>query len=1091
MKQTIRCLLCLLVSALMFGVSAFAQVTTSGLNGRVSDESGAPVVGAAVVATHTESGTKYAAVSNEQGRFVINGMRAGGPYSVEVSCLGFQTVTYTDIKLQLAESFSLNASLKEDKLMLGEAIVIATPASKFSSEKTGAATNISRSQIDELPNINRNLTEVAKLSPYGGNGMSFSGSDGRSTNFTVDGANFNNNFGLTDALPGGNPISVDAIEEIQVVIAPFDVRQTNFIGGGLNAITKSGTNTFKGSAFVYHNNEFMRGNTNYKREEFGDRDKERVTTYGFTLGGPIVKNKLFFFVNFEREVSPSEVNLWRASADGKANPDQYVSRVKIEDMEKVKNHLLENYGYDPGSYTNFPATETNTKVLARIDWNITDAHHLAVRYNYTLDRGWVATNKQSSDAARRATQPRFSQYGMAFSNSLYSQDQSVHTVSVDLNSRFSNDLSNQFLFTYTKEFSGRGSTSDKFPFIDILDGDDYAAGKQMPYISAGYELFTWNNGVNNDVVNLKDDITYFVGNHKITAGINYEYQMADNSYMRNGTGYYRYASLDDFLNQAAPETVCINYGYDGEEKPAARVRFHQLGIYAQDEWSPVENFKLTYGLRLDGLFFDNKDIMTNNAIKALDYNGYSIDTGKWPTSNILVSPRIGFSWDVLNDKSLKVRGGTGIFTGRIPLVFFTNMPTNSGMVQNKVIITTDAKGQADLLLANFAGKMITDTKEMVNKLNSLNPVKYPLTMSPEQGVVSEQIQAVDPDFKMPSVWKTSIAIDYQFPVSFPFSITGEFIYNKKINDVMLTNVNVKDVEGFPRFTGIDNRHIYPSSSEAKYTDVDAFVLTNTNKGYGYIANVMLKMQPLKCLSLTASYTHTVNKEISGMPGSDASSAFTYIPSIEGPNNLTLHNSTYATPDRFFANLTYHDKGDNHYTVFYETWRGGYNYSYMYAQDLNNDGYAYDLIYIPANKEDILWASPKDADNFFAFMNQDKYLSSHKGQYAEAYSVYSPWTHKVNFRYAHDFKFKIGKSVNVLQLNLDFNNVLNLFHPSLGVSKIMNTELNSGRVLSVDHINENGQPVFKSNVSAATPTWLPYSSIGQCWSCQFGIKYIFN
>ncbi|MGN0190225.1 MAG: carboxypeptidase regulatory-like domain-containing protein, partial [Candidatus Cryptobacteroides sp.] len=283
MKQTIRCLLCLLVSALMFGVSAFAQVTTSGLNGRVSDESGAPVVGAAVVATHTESGTKYAAVSNEQGRFVINGMRAGGPYSVEVSCLGFQTVTYTDIKLQLAESFSLNASLKEDKLMLGEAIVIATPASKFSSEKTGAATNISRSQIDELPNISRNLTEVAKLSPYGGNGMSFSGSDGRSTNFTVDGANFNNNFGLSDALPGGNPISVDAIEEIQVVIAPFDVRQTNFIGGGMNAITKSGTNTFKGSAFVYHNNEFLRGNTNYKKEEIGDRAKDRNTTYGFTL----------------------------------------------------------------------------------------------------------------------------------------------------------------------------------------------------------------------------------------------------------------------------------------------------------------------------------------------------------------------------------------------------------------------------------------------------------------------------------------------------------------------------------------------------------------------------------------------------------------------------------------------------------------------------------------------------------------------------------------------------------------------------------------------------------------------------------------
>lgn len=1088
MKQTIRCLLCLLVSALMFGVSAFAQVTTSGLNGRVSDESGAPVVGAAVVATHTESGTKYAAVSNEQGRFVINGMRAGGPYSVEVSCLGFQTVTYTDIKLQLAESFSLNASLKEDKLMLGEAIVIATPASKFSSEKTGAATNISRSEINALPTVSRSITDVTRLSPYGGNGMSFAGTDGRTANFTVDGANFNNNFGLNDDLPGGgNPISIDAIEELQVVISPYDVRQTDFIGGGVNAVTKSGTNTFKGSAYVYHRNENMRGNKAAGVEIPTARDKDRQTIYGVTLGGPIVKNKLFFFVNAEYVSTPSSAVSWRASSDGVGNSDKGLSYTSIADMERVAEHVKTKYGYDPGSFTSFPSDESNIKVLARLDWNINDNNRLAVRYNFTKNVSWSAPSGTSMDGGTASSFSRTSLYSMPFSNAMYSKNQYVHSVSVDLNTRINDNLSNQFLVTFSKLDDIRGSNSDEFPFIDIQDG----TGTNTQYMALGYELFTWKNAVHNNIFNVKDDVVYYAGNHKLTAGINYEYQMADNSYMRNGTGYYRYASLDDFLNQAAPETVCITYGYDGEEKPAARVRFHQLGIYAQDEWSPVENFKLTYGLRLDGLFFDNKDLMTNNAIKALDYNGYSIDTGKWPTSNILVSPRIGFSWDVFNDKSLKVRGGTGIFTGRIPLVFFTNMPTNSGMVQNKVIITTDAKGVADPLLAQFAGKMITNTQELVSKLNTLDPVKYPLSMSPEQGVVSGQIQAVDPDFKMPSIWKSSIAVDYQFPVSFPFSITGEFIYNKKINDVMLKNVNAKDVEGFPRFAGIDNRHIYPSSSEAKYTDVDAFVLTNTNKGYGYIANVMLKMQPIKCLSLTASYTHTVNKEISGMPGSDASSAFTYIPSIEGPNNLTLHNSTYVTPDRFFANVTYHDKGDNHYTLFYETWRGGYNYSYMYAQDLNNDGYAYDLIYIPANKEDILWASPKDADNFFAFMNQDKYLSSHKGQYAEAYSVYSPWTHKVNFRYAHDFKFKIGKSVNVLQLNLDFNNVLNLFHPSLGVSKIMNPELNSGRVLSVDHINENGQPVFKSNVSAATPTWLPYSSLGQCWSCQFGIKYIFN
>ena len=1090
MKQTIKCLIAAFV-AMFAVVSASAQITTSSLGGRVIDNAGDPVVGAAVVATHEPSGTVYGVITNNDGRYTIQGMRSGGPYKVEISCLGYQTVINTDVTLQLAEQFALNAQLPEDTEMLSEALVIAQAASRFAGEKTGAATNISTSQIESLPNISRSLEDVSKLSPYGGNGMNFAGMDGRSSNFTVDGANFNNNFGLNEGLPGGgNPISIDAIEEMQVVIAPYDVRQTNFVGGGMNAVTKSGTNTFKGSAYAYHKNEYMRGNTNYLGEELGTRNKDRLTTYGFTLGGPIVKNKLFFFVNFEQSQIPTEVNLWRASTDGVANPDKYISRVTQEDMQKVKDHLMSQYGYDTGSFTNYPAAESNTKVLARLDWNITDQHHLAVRYNYTLNQGWNPTNGSSGNMIRRASASRLSQYGMAFANSIYSMDNIVHSFAFDLNSRFSNNLSNQLLVTMSKLDDVRGSTSDKFPFIDILHAGDYAEGKIMPYISAGYELFTWNNGVHNTVINIKDDLTYFVGNHKITAGLNYEYQMADNSYMRNGTGYYRYASLDDFLNQAAPETVCLTYGYGGEENPAARVRYHQVGLYGQDEWTPVENFKLTYGLRLDGLFFDNQDLMTNNAILAVDYNGKSIDTGFWPTAKIRISPRIGFTWDVLGDKSLKVRGGTGFFSGRLPLVFFTNMPTNSGMVQNIASISTSKDGVAPEELQKFAGKMITDVNELIDKLHSIDPDKFPKDITPDKGVLPSSIQAVDPKFKMPTVWKSSIAVDYQLPVAFPLTITGEFMYNKTINGVMLQDWNMVDPSGFSRLTGIDNRHIFPSSG-ATYTGTNAYVLTNTDKGYGYTANVTVNAQPIPELNITASYTHTVQKEVSGMPGSNAESAFTYIPSIEGPNHVGLHNSQYVTPDRAFVSASYNDKGNNHYSLFYEAWRGGGNYSYMYSQDLNKDGYAYDLIYIPANAEDVLWATPEDADNFFAFVNQDKYLSAHKGQYAEAYSVYSPWVHRLNFRYAHDFKVNIGKSVNTLQLNVDFNNILNMFNPKWGVAKYMNTAINEGRILSVDHITNDGAPVFKSNVNGSMPTWTPASGLGQCWYFQVGIKYMFN
>ena len=1090
MKQTIKCFIAVF-AAMFVAVSAFAQITTSSLGGRIVDQAGQPVIGAAVIAVHEPSGTDYGVVTNEDGRYAIQGMRSGGPYKVEISCLGYQTVINTDITLQLGEPYALNATLNEDKEMLSEALVIAQAASRFAGDKTGAATNISSRQMESLPNISRSLEDVSKLSPYGGNGMNFAGSDGRSSNFTVDGANFNNNFGLNEGLPGGgNPISIDAIEEMQVVIAPYDVRQTNFIGGGMNAITKSGTNQFRGTAYTYHRNEWMRGNTNYLGEEFGNRAKDRITTYGFTLGGPIIKNKLFFFVNFEQSQIPTEVNLWRASKDGVANPDMYISRVKAEDMEAVKKHLLDNYNYDAGSYTDYPAAESNTKILSRLDWNISDKHHLAVRYNYTLNQGWTGTNGSSGNMVRRASANRLSQYGMAFANSIYSMDNIVHSFAFDLNSRISNNLSNQLLVTLSKLDDVRGSTSDKFPFIDILHAGDYAQGKIMPYISAGYELFTWNNGVHNTVINAKDDITYFTGNHKITAGISYEYQMADNSYMRNGTGYYRYASLDDFLNQRAPETVCLTYGYGGEENPAARVRYHQVGAYAQDEWAPVENFKLTYGLRLDALMFDNQDLMTNNAILAVDYNGKNIDTGKWPSTKVRVSPRVGFTWDVLGDKSLKVRGGTGFFSGRLPLVFFTNMPTNSGMVQNIASISTSKDGVAPDALNQFAGKMITDVSKLIDKLHSIDPNMFPKDITPEKGVLPSSIQAVDPKFKMPTIWKSSIAVDYQLPVGFPMTVTGEFMFNKTVQGVMLQDWNMKDPSGFSRLTGIDNRHIFPAKG-ATYTGTNAFVLTNTNKGYGYTANILINAQPIPELNITASYTHTVQKEVSGMPGSNAESAFTYIPSIEGPNNVGVHNSQYVTPDRAFVNLTYNDKGNNHYSLFYEAWRGGGNYSYMYSQDLNRDGYAYDLIYIPATADEVLWATPQDAENFFAFVEQDKYLSTHKGQYAEAYSVYSPWTHRLNFRFAHDFKVNIGKSTNTLQLNVDFNNILNMFNPEWGVAKYMNSSINNGQILSVDHITNDGAPVFKSNVKAGMPTWTPSSGIGQCWYFQVGIKYMFN
>ncbi|MCQ2172513.1 MAG: TonB-dependent receptor [Bacteroidales bacterium] len=1093
MKQILKSLL-LSAAAMLVGISAFAQVTTSSLNGKVTDSKGEPVAGAAVIAIHTPSGTQYFAVANNEGLFYINGMRAGGPYSVEVSCLGYHSVTYTDVVLQLAEAFAINASLKDDSEMLSEAIVISTAASKFAAEKTGAATNINNAQIANLPTVSRNITDVTRLSPYGGNGMSFAGSDGRTANFTVDGANFNNNFGLSSSLPGGgSPISIDAIEELQVVISPYDVRQTNFIGGGVNAITKSGTNTFKGSAYIYHRNENLRGDTVCGEQISGARATDRSTTYGFNLGGPIIKNKLFFFVNAEYSKIPTVVNRWHGSEDGVANANDYVSRTTIADLEKVKQHARSKYGYDTGSYTDFPANETNIKILARIDWNINDKHKLALRYNYTTNQAWNQTNATSMDGGTRMASSRMSQNAMAYANAMYSMNNNVHSFSVDLNSRISDNLSNQFLATYSIIGDIRGTNSAEFPFIDITKDDDN-------YIALGYELFTWNNAVHNNTLNIKDDITYYAGAHKITGGINFEYQMADNQYMRNGTGYYRYNGVDDFINGAAPEVVCLTYGYDGETKPAARVRFYRPGIYAQDEWAVNDNFKLTYGLRLDGLFFNNNDIMTNNAIKELtyypaykNYQETHIDTGLWPKASITVSPRIGFTWDVLGDKSLKVRGGTGLFSGRLPLVFFTNMPTNSGMVQYQAQLNSK---NTDMSL--FNGGLVTDseghatTAALLQKLVSMG---YPQTISPEDGTKPSAVNAVDPNFKMPQVWKTSLAIDYQFPTSFPFTITAEGIFNKTVNAVSISDWSMKNVGGFARFNGVDNRPVYPSDFR---TTTKAFVLQNTSKGYGWSANVTINMQPVEGLSLMAAYTHTVSKEITGMPGSAAESAFTYVPTIEGPNYIGLHNSQYVTPDRVVASATHHDKSGNHFSLIYEAWRGGYNYSYMTTNDMNGDGYNYDTIYIPTDAQvangDFRFVSADDAERFLAFVHNDSYLSKNQGKYAEGYSVYSPWVHRIDFSYKHDFKIQHGESTSKLQLSVDIKNILNLFNSNWGVSKYLNPEIGEDpRILKYEGVDADGYATFSTPaiINGNTQTFTPNHTLGQCWYASVGIKYMFN
>ena len=1091
--------------AMIASVAMMAQVTTSSIGGKIVDDQG-PLPGATVIATHIPSGTTYGTTTNSEGRFSLQGMRVGGPYTVEARYVGYTPSKFEGITLKLGETYRVDFTLKSESVGLGE-VVISSEAVKPVSNST--STTINSQEISLLPTINRSITDVVKVSPYA-NGMSFAGSDGRSTNFTVDGANFNNNFGLSSSLPGGGtPISVDALEEVQVVVAPFDVRQSNFVGGGINAITKSGTNQFHGSAYTYYTNQTMRGNM-LLGDDLGVRPEESTWTYGATVGGPIVKDKLFFFLNAERTEEPSEVIQYRPGAEDAAILDQ------------IYDKLVNDYGYNPGSYTNYPGGNNNLKLLARIDWNIDDNNKLMFRFNKTGNTRWYAPNGNScDDNFRNKAYNRAGPNSFPFSNNMYSQRNDVMSFATELNSRFSTQVSNQFIFTYTDINDQRGSNSDLFPHIDIMTGyeDFEATGNFIPYTSFGYELFTYNNGVKNRVFNATDNVTYYTGNHKITAGINWERQTASNSYMRNGTGYYRFASVEDFLTGAMPLSFALTAGNNGEANPRGEVTYNQFGLYAQDEWNITDNFKLNFGVRGDGMFFDDSQLMTNNAILEYNMGGNVVNTGKWPTNRIQASPRVGFTWNATDD--LTVRGGSGLFQGRLPLVFFTNMPQNAGMIQSSWNkngfsayidketgeLTYDEATIAHLqALMKPDGTYITDVNEMIEALG-LNT-----TVTPEDGQLTGDINGVDPNFRMPQIWKSMLGVDWNVPVSFPLTFTVEGMFNKTIYGVRLVDWNLKydmiaNAGDDVRFDGPDNRVNYrllvdeEGNSNYTYGSHSAYVLTNSREGYGYTLNAAVHATPFKNFNIDAAYTHTESKEISGMPGSAATSAYSNLYSVDGPTFVGLQRSQYVIPDKITASVGYmfpalFDGDGVRINLFYTAFSAG-AYSYFYSNDMNGDGMASDLMYIPNDVNDLLWVSDEDKAAFKTFMDNDPYLSTHKGQYAEAYAGRSPWIHFLDARVAKTFKKTIGNTTHNFELSVNFDNILNMFDSSLGLYQYScygNFDAYAVTPLKVDHF-ENNTPVFSMNKvdgEYPTDTYTRYDvkNTNQCWSVLFGLKYSF-
>lgn len=1067
---------------LPFGL--LAQVTTSSITGVILSDKNEGLEGATVKLSNSSTGFIRFTKSRKDGRYDLTNLNPGGPYTLEVTFVGQTIKSKENIFLQLGNSESVDFFAEGNTTQLESVIVSSTKTSR--TIKTGTSTNFGQRQITTVPNISRSITNLTTLTPQAGGGNSFGGRDGRYNNIQIDGAAFNNNFGLSNnPLPGGavSPISLDAIDEITVSVSPYDVRQANFTGAGISATTKRGTNKFKGSAYTYLRDQGLIG-----REANGKPipalTQSSSKTYGAFIGGPIIKNKLFFFVNAEKvTVDVPGVN-WKAKRPGLDSTDPNATRVEAADLDRVRNHLKTQYGYETGNYENLPNFLTsNKKILGRLDWNINSKHTASFRYNYSKTDDDQLLNGTSAPNPRGSSN-RWSRNAMSYENSNYANSNVLSSYAFEVKSNFNSRFSNQFIATYTKANDPkRSSPSSIFPFIDIQKPQT-VGGPLDNYISAGYELFSFGNDVVNNTATFNNNFTYNAGKHSITAGLAYENIYVKNFFLRYGTSYYRYSSVDDFINNRAPNAFALTIPTPGRS-PFVELNFGQASVYAQDEINVNQKLKITLGLRADKALFTS-DLLPNNRVDSLtfaDLNGqpYKYSVGNWPKERTYFSPRVGINYDVYGDKKLIIRGGAGIFTGRFPFVWFTNQPSNSGTS----VVTYEAP-----------------TSQLGNFLFKPDPFAYASSVVVSGMLpIPSSLAEVDQNFKMPQVFRVSAAVDKK--LGNDWTLTLEGIYNKDINALLQYNANQRAPIGVT--AGAGSRPLFGNSNATRRivsSIAEAMVLTNTNKGSAGIFTAQISKRFSKGWDFSAAYTHTESFDISGNPGSQAASAWSNVQSVKGNNDLGLSYSDYGTPNRIVAYGSYKVSYAKYFATTFALVYTGFEqgrFSYRYSNDYNQDGLGTnDLIYIPKNPSEITFVTngvftpAQQSDAFFAYIAQDKYLSKRQGQIAERNGAKLPWFSNLDFRVLQDI-LPVAKHRNYgLQLSMEIENFTNMLNSAWGVSA--RTTINNAAPLAVASAPTATAPAtYRLNlVNGQLPTksFEGVITAGSTWRMNMGLRLNF-
>ena len=1091
--------------------TAMAQITTSGISGKVT-ANGEDIIGATIKAVHQPSGTVYRAVTNIDGRYSIQGMRPGGPYVLEVSYVGYKTKEVKNFNLSLGQNTILNESLSENAEMLQDVVVTADRNNNMRTDRAGATTSINADQIEAVPTVSRSMNDLLKLTPQGanvGSGFSVGGGNYRQSYVTVDGAAFNNAFGIGGNLPGnGSPISLDALDQISVSSSPYDVRLSGFTGGAISAVTKSGTNQFKGTAYMYTTNSHLRGNKVSDYEL--NRLQSHSTTWGASFGGPIIKDKLFFFANgeYQNNISAGPSGTARVNASDEWSPSSgTVHRPLQSDMDNMLSFLSKNYGYNPGRYQGYSLDTPSYKFLARIDWNINENNKLNIRFSKSHDKDSSAPSSSTTpfkdsviypggeDATGGKSQSgRTANAGLYFESARYYQEKNFTSFAAEWNSKWGG-VSNVLRATYSYQDEPRTYVGGMFPTVDILKNGSY-------YMGFGPDPFTEGNLRQVKTFVATDEATWSMGIQNFTAGLQFETNKATNGFGAASAGYYVFESMDDFMNGKAPRSYGVTFPMDGSGQFLATMKYNQFSAYVQDQVNFSDRFRLTAGLRFELPIYPELENNYNKAFAAMKWKNdagvesqYSTD--QLPDAPLTVSPRVGFNWDILGNHKLVLRGGTGYFIGRLPFVWLVSAVGNAGCGQYTYYYNTPSDKGATYKMDKF----YASRDEQVKVLQQQG-----LAVNREDAAAPSTPTIIDKDLKMNATWKTSLALDAKLPYDIDFSLEG--IYSREFNPATVINLDrYWDGKSYTELAPGDKRKWYSRNSS-----INPYMITNAgHKAYYYSITASLAKKFAFGLNLSASYTYSKAKSYGDGVGDQVSSAYynnRY--SVNGNNDMELGYGTYVAPNRLLISASYKkDYGKNFGSevgLIYEGMNMGYadgysctRYTYQLTGNVVNDYGSNGLVYIPASREALdkwnfkdngKYTAEQQKDDFWAYINQDDYLKNHKGEYAERGGAVMPWHHQLDFKFNQNFYLNVAGQKNTLQFGVDIKNLANLLNNSWGLYKTVNNT----KLLKYTAGKDGAAGSFqfqKNGKDVLSKTYTNLTSFNSTYSIQFSIRYIFN